>query len=526
MNNILSKLSLKSRIGKVHKLPRPMRLVLVFLSGGICAFALPPFAQLYAFVLGFGLFTVFLSKVQSSRAAFFIGWLFGLGYFVFGLNWIGNALLVEGNDFWWVWPLAVIALPIALSIFTGLATMLADRFFNLNKVSGFIALCAFMSFFEYLRGHLFTGFPWNIYGHIWIDTLPIAQSLAVIGSYGLTFLTLLWMGAPAFIMIKKRPLNFTLGTVLFFSFIITFSLGWQRLNDNPTQYRDDLNIQIVQPNIAQADKWDNKLIATNFEKHTSLSVPQEGITPKPTYVIWPETALGPNMVNSFAVKQRIQSLLENHAPDSVLLTGTMSIGFDTDNSLQYFNNITAYNAQGRLQHLYNKSHLVPFGEYIPFQNIIPLKPIAEFSGFEKGDGPITTTVNGRSFFSPFICYEVIFPGKVAPTNGQRPDWLLNVTNDAWYGLSAGPHQHFAQSRMRSIEEGLPLVRSANTGISGLIDSMGRVLAHHNLMTSGLIVSSLPQAGNPTLYSFWRDIPFFIVMGFILLFSIISRIKSK
>ncbi|NCO03128.1 MAG: apolipoprotein N-acyltransferase [Alphaproteobacteria bacterium] len=524
MINILEKVDLKRGIDALYTMPRIIRRTIIFLCGALCSFALPPYGQLYAFIIGFGLFTLILSTVKSSRSAFFSGWLFGLGYFVFSLNWIGNALLVDGNEFWWVWPLAVIALPIALSFFTGLATLLADRFFHLGKISGFIALCAFMSFFEYLRGHLFTGFPWNIYGHIWINTLPMAQSLSVIGPYGLTFLTLLWTGAPAYIFYQKRSLNFIFGTVLFLGFVATFMLGWNRLNENPTQYRDDLNVQIVQPNIPQAEKWDNTLIAANFEKHTVLSAPQDDAPKKPTYIIWPETALGPNMVNSFAVKQRLQNLLQSHAEGSVLLTGTMSIGFDTDNTVQYYNNITAYNAQGQLQHLYNKSHLVPFGEYIPFQNLIPLKPVAEFSGFEKGSGPITTTVNGLSFFSPFICYEVIFPGKVTANSGQRPEWLLNVTNDAWYGLSAGPHQHFAQSRMRSIEEGLPLVRSASTGISGLIDPMGRVLAHHDLMTSGLIISNLPQSIPPTLYSIWREIPYFIVLGFIALFSIISRIK--
>jgi apolipoprotein N-acyltransferase len=482
--------------------------LIVFLSGVVCSFALLPYGLWPLFYLGFSVFFLTLSGVKTKKISFFYGWLFGLGYFLFGLNWIGNALLVEGNEFWWVWPLAVIALPIALAIFTGLSSFMAFMLNKKRKAPLFISLCLMLALTEYARGHLFTGFPWNLFGYIWSDTLTIAQSTSLIGPYGLTFITLLWAIIPITLITGTNENKKTF-VVSCLSILGLMLYGRVQLS-TPITFHANFQVQIVQPNIKQSEKWKLDKLGINFNQLTTLSTPQERAEYIPTAIIWPETALAPNMMNSPAVQERINSILTKHAKGSTLLTGALAAKFDISNHVQYFNNITAIKENTSPLQIYAKSHLVPFGEYIPFADYIPIKTITQFNGFAHGKGAQKITISDTPSFSPMICYEVIFPSKIV-NKEHRPDWLLNVTNDGWYGKSAGPYQHFAQSRFRSIEQGLPLVRSANTGISGIIDPFGRVIASQDLMEQGLIVSKLPNPRPPTFYSKHGNSIFLILM---------------
>ena len=483
------------------------RALIVFFSGAACSIALPPYNLWLLFFAGFTTFYMTLRTAETPKRSFVFGCLFGFGYFLFGLNWIGNALLVEGNEFWWVWPLAFIALPVALSVFTGVSAVTAYLFSYKFKAPLFPTLCFLIALAEFLRGHLFTGFPWNLFGYIWSDNLLIAQSASVIGPYGLTLLTLLWASLPISILLKRYDVKTTILTIA--SIIITLAFGAFQLSKT-VEHNPNFQVQIVQPNVLQKDKWDNTKIGENFNKHVNLSERQEGSKNLPTAIIWPETALHPILMRTSAAQERLTDILEQHPENSFLLTGSLSSRRDSSGSVRYFNNITAVTQDDDLWPLYSKSHLVPFGEYIPFQNIIPLKTITQFSGFERGDGPTTIGLKNFPSFSPFICYETIFSQKVV-NNSIRPEWLLNATNDGWYGNSPGPYQHFSQSRMRAIEQGLTLVRAANTGVSGIIDPYGRSIATHDLQTQGLIVSTLPKAAPPTIYSQYKENIFWLLM---------------
>lgn len=415
-----------------------------------------------------------------------IGFLFSLGYFVAGLNWIGNALLVEGNEFRWVWPLAVIALPMLLSLFTALYLTLSFIFFKNKSILSFFGFCFFLFLSEWVRGHVFTGFPWNLYGYGWISILEVAQITSVIGSYGLTFLTIFWGSVIALAIINKEA--YLVFIVALLSLSLSYLWGVNRLKDNPTQFDDNVTFQIVQPNIEQSAKWDPEKLVENFETLVLLSKVEN--PQGKNIIVWPETALAPNFLDSPAVHQRIRSILDEN---TILLTGVLEARtLQNKRHIQYYNGLMVWYHDKAPQRIYDKSHLVPFGEYIPFQQYIPLRPVVAFTGFERGNGTEIIQIEDFPTFTPKICYEIIFPDEMINHKKRRPDFILTVTNDGWYGNSPGPHQHFTQTRFRAIENKIPVIRSANTGVSGVIDGHGRVVDKTDLMQKASISSKFPQ----------------------------------
>jgi len=256
----------------------------------------------------------------------------------------------------------------------------------------------------------------------------------------------------------------------------------------------------VQANIDQRLKWEESERVNTLKKYLALST-QAGAAPV-THVVWPETAL-PYFLSTEPELLRI--LAQVVPPGGMLLTGAVRVDPPTVRPQQVWNSVHAIDEQGRVVATYDKFHLVPFGEYVPLRNILPLDKITPgTSDFAAGPGPMTLIVPGLPPVSPLVCYEAIFPGAVTPSSGPRPAWLLNVTNDAWFGDSAGPRQHFASARLRAIEEGLPLVRAANTGISAVVDPYGRVRAQLDLGRQGVIDSPLPEALPATLYARWGN----------------------
>jgi len=456
--------------------------LLAFVLGCGAAFSMAPAHLWPLLVLGLSGLYVLMTKVQSKRSAFFIGYLFGFGYFLFSLSWIGNALLVADNPYAWAWPLAVCGLPLVLAAFTGLATLCAYRFSDLSTAVGCLAFLAWLMVFEWLRGHLFTGFPWNLYGYTWAEHLSLIQIIAYIDVYGLTFLTLIWCSVPGFLWVNRSQRLIPFIAVL--SLGVCLLYGHLRLQE-PTTYRDDVHITVVQPNIAQADKWDRKKVRDNFMRHIALShVDNPAAT---NLIIWPETAVSSWLLQSPDVMDEIKNVLGVH-PSTYLLTGYLAHDTVTD---LYANATVMIDQDGRIDQQYNKHHLVPFGEYIPFQKWIPIPTITAFSGFDKGDGVQSFRIDDRLIYTPMVCYEILFPNTIQHPN--QSDVIINVTNDAWYGDSAGPRQHFIQSQYRAIETGLPVIRAANTGISAIIDPFGRVLEQQSLLSNNYLQKSLPKS---------------------------------
>ncbi len=481
---------------------------LAFLLGAAATLTLPP---VYLFPLNFLIFPALLWLLRDARrprTGFLIGWCFGFGYFAFGLYWIGNALLVFAAKFAWLLPFASAGLPALLAVFCGIVGLIVT--FGGSPLRRALLFALAWVGAEWVRGHVLTGFPWNLIGYAWTGNDAMAQAVSVFGIYGLSFAVMVSACLPAALADVKHPWRFATVSV---AVPLLFWLGGTvRLEIAPkVTFHENVGLRVVQSDIPQREKWASRFQERNLRKFLDLSLRN-----RPdwiTHTIWPETAA------TFFVTDnpRLRKILATAAPaDGLLITGAPR---RTPNTGKLTNAMIAINSVGRVVGTFDKFHLVPFGEYVPLAHILPMEKITNGGGgFTPGPGPRTLKLPKLPKLSPLICYEVIFPGAVTePSN--RPDWLLNLTNDAWYGLSAGPHQHLAQARVRAVEEGLPMIRAAYTGISAVIDPYGRILQQRMLNDPGVIDTRLPRPiPHPTLYASWGN--FILAVIFVILSAII------
>lgn len=488
-----------------------------FVGGALMVPAMPPWGVWPMIALG--LLVLMPQLLQGGRRrAFAVGWAFGFGYFLFGLSWIANALLVEGNEFVWAWPFAVAGLPAGLALFTGFAAYMSALVTGKRSIGRLMAFILFFAVSEWMRGTLFTGFPWNLFAHGWSRVPEMEQAVALIGSHGLSALTLFWCALPA-ILIWARPGKYgalclsMLGVLSALGFYI---YGHVRLAGASTA-GTGVMIRIVQPNIPQSEKWDPARVWVNFDKLLEATLPPpDKPHDGPTLIVWPETAVTDFMIQQQAARDAIRIVLNQYNGAVVLAAGQLRAD-KREGGEAYYNSIVFYDRMMNITGVYDKSHLVPFGEYMPLDRYLPVAPLVGFSGFEKGRGADVSTLplimpgDAPLNVAPLICYEVIFPGAVINRALKRPDLMVNVTNDAWYGDSAGPRQHLSIARLRAIEEGLPLVRAANTGISALIDPYGKLVwqtyinteaSGYEMLPNGLEVTFFSKNG---LWAFWAII---------------------
>jgi apolipoprotein N-acyltransferase len=453
-----------------------------------------------------------------------LGWSFGFGFFVIGLYWIGAALFVDISAFWWLLPFAVLAFPAGLAIFTALAVLFAHeawRRFGLLGTPRILVLAVAWTAAEWLRGHVLTGFPWNLLGYAWAGTFPGALALlqltSLIGIYGLSLLTVTAAALPARLGdLGRGRLGAVLAAVLLIA--VPGAGGAWRLADASDDVVPGVRLRLVQPSIPESLKNDREALAQNFRRLLSLSAAPGA--DKITDVIWPEAA-APPLLERFADER--QAMAAVTPKGGLLLTGA-----ERAEPLQgwppahVWNSLVVLNDKGEIIATYDKAHLVPFGEYMPLRSILPIDKIAPSIGdFSSGPGPRTLDLPGVPPVSPLICYEAIFPGAVIDP-AARPQWLLNVTNDAWYGFTSGPFQHLAIARVRAVEEGLPLIRAANNGVSAIIDPYGRVLRRLELDSIGVLDSALPRASSPTLYERVRDMAFLaLALSFLAVAAILT-----
>lgn len=488
-----------AKISNILARPLPATLA-AFLLGAVSACAMAPYEIAAVLILTLSGLYILLHHTQSRLATFASAWGFGFGYFLFSLSWIANALLVEGNEYAWAWPLALLVLPVMLAFFPALSLYIWRKFYRPETLSGFVGFSACLGLGEWLRGHIFTGFPWNLFGYTWAGFLPIAQVASLSDVYLLTLLTIFWSAAPGFIAIYGAPKMKKIAVVLIVasSFGAAFLYGQARLGKS-SEMRNDISFVLVQPDIAQSEKWEPGQFAKHFNKHLDLTESQgrtAGQSVQTTYVIWPETAIPLAFTHHPDAAAMIAQALSYYPESAYLLAGAVSrSSSESGQKDDYYNSLVAYDKTGAVVAKFDKFHLVPFGEYIPYEDELGLTPITGFGGFGSGPGPKTMSVAPGFSFSPLVCYEIIFPRAVtdeAP-GAQRPDAIINVTNDGWYGVSAGPHQHLAQARFRAIEEGIPVIRAANTGFSAVIDPYGRMLHRSNLYNEEAIRAALPKA---------------------------------
>ncbi|MDK9721859.1 MAG: apolipoprotein N-acyltransferase [Rhodospirillales bacterium] len=495
--------------------------------GALAALALPPLYVLPALLPAFAGFLLVLNKTGCRKGAFAAGWWFGFGFFTLGLYWISNALLIDAARFIWFIPFSLFGLSALLGVFTGLAALLSWHVCR-QGFGAALSLSACWSLHEWLRSFVMTGFPWNPIASVWTVSDELLQADAWLGPYGLGFLTVL--GASGWILFWTEKAKFRLAAFLPLLLLALLGVaGMVRLQDAKDEMVDNVRLRLVQPNIEQSLKWKQELRFSHLVKLIEMSLSEAGLAP--THVIWAETAV-PYLLDS-DVQARLA--VAKAAPENgLVITGAVRTSTEQDRPFQIWNSLQALDRNGAIRGVFDKFHLVPFGEYMPLKNILPLKKITEGStDFSPGPGPLTIDLPGLPPVGPLICYEVIFPGAVADP-ARRPGWLLNLTNDSWYGYSTGPFQHFAQTRMRAVEEGLPLVRVANSGISGIIDAYGRVRAKLELNRVGILDSPLPKPlSEPPLYAALGDGPciaalviLLIVLKFMLCHTRFSTVQQR
>jgi apolipoprotein N-acyltransferase len=533
------------------------RILIAFLAGASSALALPPTNIWPVPFITFPILVWLVDGAAAGRlggvlAAASAGWWFGFGYFLAGLFWVGHAFLVDAKTFGWLLPFAVIALPAGMAVYTALGLALA-RLMWTRGATRVLALAVALTLAEWLRGHLFSGFPWNAYGYALISPLWLAQGAALLGLWGLTFLAVAVFASPAVLADDRadtrRPWLAPALAVVVIAALAAY--GAIRLATTPTSYVEGVRLRIMQPNLQQDEKFNYAQKQQVMSRYLALSDrssgPQSTGVRDATHLIWPESAFPFFLTREADALAQIAALLPQ---GTVLITGAIRPPETAPNVpvTRAYNSVYALDHDGSILSVYDKVHLVPFGEYLPFQRLLEQLGLVQLTnvrgGFIAGDRRRNQHVPGAPDFLPLVCYEIVFPGDAVPRSerpgwlydhvgrfvgwpfvagsGERPGWLLNLTNDGWFGASAGPYQHFQQARVRAIEEGLPLVRAANTGISAVVDPLGRVIKSLPLGTEGVLDAPLPQGIAPTPYARAGDGTAGLLVGLAFLWVMRSR----
>lgn len=470
------------------------RYALALLLGVLLAGAQAPLSLWpLAFIAFIGL--MLLQAGSGGWRGFFTGFAFAYGYFVAGLYWIGIAFFVDAAKYALLLPLPVLGLPLLLALFPASGLWLAGHIAQ-RRAPLFILLAPFGWLVgEYLRGHVLTGFPWNAVGYVWSDAAATMQLAAFIGVQGLGLITMLAASGLALALLPTLPRRRRGAALLLpLGFAAALGLGGLRLPSAAIATVPDVQLRLVQPSVPQTVKWRDDLRVQHLREHAALSLRPAAIPP--THVIWPETALPYLLDEEPQLRNELAQLLP--VKTGALITGAPRRMYDARQQMMLFNSVFALDATGTLAGVYDKLHLVPFGEYLPFRSILkPLGLDALAAGsidFSPGGSALPLNVPGLPPARVLVCYEAIFPDEIALNDeASRPGLLLNVTNDGWFGRSSGPYQHLAAARFRAVEQGLPLVRAANNGISAIVDPYGRVTASLGLDEIGVVDGALPQA---------------------------------
>jgi apolipoprotein N-acyltransferase len=467
--------------------------------GVAAAAALPPVDAVPLLIVAFTGLVWLLDGAPRWRGALWIGWWFGLGFFTAGLYWIAAALLVDVAQFWWLLPFAVLGLPAFFGLFTA-AVAVACRALGASGVGRPLALATLWTAAEFARGHVLTGFPWNLIGSAWTDVGAVLQAASLVGIYGLSWATVALAALPAVLAAPGRDgwravpqaasmLGLGVAVLIAMAAGGALRLAAAPAVGDPEAAVPGVRLRLVQPDVAQQLKWRDSERVAIFRGLLELS--RTPAAPAPTTIVWPEAATPFLFEQSREARAAAAAIVP---PGGLLITGTPRATKRPDGSTEFWNGVVVLGRADVVRGGYDKFHLVPFGEYVPLSWLLPVAMIAPGGGgaFSAGPGPRTLHLPGLPPVSPLICYEIIFPGAVIDP-ADRPQWILNLTNDAWYGDSSGPYQHFASAVARAVEQGMPVARAAQTGISGVIDPYGRVIARLGLGRRGVVDAPLPIA---------------------------------
>ncbi|MGB6346327.1 MAG: apolipoprotein N-acyltransferase [Methyloceanibacter sp.] len=513
-------LSVRRAATFIAQLTGAKRAGLAALAGAISVLAFAPIHAWPVLFLSFGLLVWLLDGCHGRhselgarlKCAALTGFWFGFGYFLTNLYWIAEAFLVEPWRHGWLIPFAMTGLAGGMALFYAAAGVLAMLLWGSGPARVFALAIAF-GLAEFARGHVLTGLPWNLIGYGLAATPATMQLVALFGAYALSLLAVLLFASPFAIVAPEGQGAGRWGTaILAASMLLALALGavWgERRLASAEPATTGLKLRIVQANVDQANKWRPENSVEIFNHYLDLTKSGggagglEGIA----IVIWPETAVPFLLADAPEALTAIGEVLPQ---GTSLVVGSARLVENRDASgrlmsNRIYNSLLVLDDKAEIVDSYDKIHLVPFGEYLPFQDFMESLGFMQLTGirggFSPGLSPRRLTIPGAPPATPLICYEIIFPDEVTAA-GPRPGWLLNVTNDAWFGTSAGPYQHFHQAELRAVEQGLPVVRAANTGISAIIDPYGRVIAELGLEQEGVVDGLLPKALSPTPYRRW------------------------
>jgi apolipoprotein N-acyltransferase len=476
--------------------------------GLIAGLGFAPLNLVPAFMAGLVGLIWLTAEAPTRRAAFWIGWWWGFGHFAANSYWIAESFLIDAARFGWMIPFVIGGLSAYLALFPALAVLvlrLAPRPLSFAGIALFAAAWAVA---EWLRGHILTGYPWDLAAYIWSGSDAMMQSAALWGSWGLSLATVFVLGLPALLLRRDRRVARNALIALVVAFGVLYGGGAWRLAN--TVGDTDTMVRIVQPNIAQTLKLSDDGRPQQIDTLMRLTLQTPGFD-KVKAVIWPESAADyllerePGLVSILAQAAPQGGVLITGAPRGEPASGTLD---------QIWNSLAVIDHQGRILGTFDKFHLVPLGEYVPLRQIFPFinKLTPGSMNFSAGPGPRTLHLPALPPVSPLICYEAIFPGAVVDPN-DRPGLLINITNDGWFGTSTGPFQHFVTARFRAVEEGIPLLRSANTGISGVVDAYGRVETRSSMVVEAVIDAAIPAALPPTPFArfgIWAVVPLLLL----------------
>ncbi len=505
---------------------RWQRNLIAILAGACGVLAMPPLGFIPAMAVSLTIAVLLLdtcvdpcadedavpSLKHLLRKGFFCGWLWGFGYFVAGLWWLGSAFLVEAELFAWAMPFGVIGLPAVLAIFPACGFATARLFWSPGW-GRILAFAAALSASEWLRGHLFSGFPWNLIGMTLGQNLWLMQGAALGGVYFLTLLAILALSAPATLFDTaetRASRRFGPSLAAASALLVLAVYGAWRIPAGPQPVVADVKLRLMQPNVPQDSKFNARNALSILNEYLRVSAgdnARDGIVRGVTHVIWPESAF-PFILDQSP--EAVAIIVSSLSPGTFLISGAarMSEPLPGEQVGQFYNSIAILNStDGSVRWQYDKVHLVPFGEYIPgfLQPVVEAVGLRQFidmpGGFEAANMRRTVDIPGIGKAIGAICYESIFSNAIQPQDGGGEDakLIVNVTNDAWFGDLAGPHQHFAQGRLRTVEEGLPMARVANTGITAAIDPYGRILSSLPLGAKGHIDMLLPLPAPKTFF---------------------------
>ena len=516
------------------------RLLLPLALGAASAFAFEPAGLWPLMPIAFAVLCALIARVGTLRGALLTGWLFGLGQFAVGLNWIATAFTYQAAMPAWLGWIAVALLSLYLAVYPALATGLAWRFGKDRPLALVLALAGGWAISEWLRGTMFTGFPWNPAGVVLADTLWLKLS-AFVGTYGLSLLTVLAGGALWLLVSRRWRGGIAVAALLALALLLPGPMVPPPESRNLTTLPNPLpqrparfdSIRVVQPNIGQEDKWREGLADEAFARLANLS---EGGAPPPRLLFWPEVAV-PEPFQLLGFDRRplsyplpaIPRAVDSLRPGDVLLTGAFALILDEEGRVTgNTNSVFALDPAGQVLGRYDKAHLVPYGEYLPMRPLltaIGLSQLAPGQGDTTyGPGPRTLDLGAFGRVGVQVCYEIVFSGHVVDAD-DRPDFIFNPSNDAWFGYW-GPPQHLAQARLRAAEEGLPVIRSTPTGISAVIDAHGRVVDSLGWRTAGVIDTQLPMpaVGRNLFARLGNILP--VALGFLLLVAAIAVGRSR